>query len=702
MMETVKRIGRLISSPLVLFGLFLAWFYLGSTWYPQATLRVSGALHEVSKRLNIWWDSGQGLNGFEWEKFHFTPLPAFENEQGIPLRITRTGTRNGASAGKNVVLSSLSVDGHELDLASLETGEGIERQDGKLKFTEDHASLLLQVKPTTSLRLEFPKFNYAGEVDVAFAGSTSRYDLYASNNETQWSGRHAAVVQSWFVSEQGEFTISMELPRYRIKALRIGPSDDATITSVRIQTEYGQDFPLSGGLYQGGYIYSTSDIDLQRQQHFHPHRFAFQVLLAAFLAWLTARLIGYASRFDGPKDVFFGRDRYLFWAMLLLGCTTFLFWHISVWPAIMSNDSLEVWRAAQIPGTYLGDHPPFNVIFYLLLGLIWNNPAIVPLVQNFFTSLLIAYILFTLYRSGLPRWMLVVCFLLVVSSIPVGLYTTILWKDVPFALLTAWLGFELARLYHEKRNKTLAVTKKRWFLLLCITLAIIGFRHNGILYLFLVPALLLLFGLVKLRIRTLAIVFSLVIGIGLVFFLHPKNSHTVDYLLSQTELYLDQALDQPVVQYAQESGKNYLGIFDVNQTRMQWDLVHLCMYGRYTNDFIKGLRWHDVYSYLPFPDHPVVEKARKIAWFFYLKSYDKPWVYLSWNPVYLLLLLPLCPLLFRVVPMTAVFSLSIFVPVAILVFLSIFNWRYYYFAHFSLYFLLPLILTDRAARKKSR
>lgn len=697
-----KKIGRLLCSPLVLLGLFMAWFYLGSSWYPQATLLVSGTLHDVSKRLDIWWDSGRGLNGYEWEKFEFTPLPAYEHEKGIPVRITRTGTRNGASAGKKVVLGNLWVDGRKLDLDSLKAGEGIERKNGMLVFTEDHASLLLHVKPTKSLRLEFPKFNYAGVVAVRIAGQTNRYDLYASNNETQWGGRHATVVQSWYVTEQGDFSISMELPRYRIKAIRIGPSDFMDLAAVHVKTEQGQDLELSGGVFKGGYIYSTAAVDSKRQKHFHPHRFVFQVLLAAFLSWLTTRLIRYAGRFDGVKDALIDHDRYLFWGMLLLGCTLFFFWQLSVWPAIMSNDSLEVWRAAQIPGTYLGDHPPLNVIFYLLLGLVWNNPAMVPLVQNFFTSLLIAYILFSLYRRGLPRLVLGFCFLLVVSSIPVGLYTTILWKDVPFALLTAWLGFELALLYHEKRSGRLSVTKGRWCLLLGITLAIIGFRHNGILYLFLVPAILLLFGIIKLRIRTLAIVFSLVVGFGMVFFLHPKNSTTADYLVSQTERYLEQALKQPVVEYARRSGENYLGIFDVNQTRMQWDLVHLCMFGRYTNDFIKGMRWHDVYSYLPFPKHPLIEKAREAAWFLYQKSFEKPWVYLSWNPVFLLLLLPLCPLFFRVLPMTAVFSLSIFVPVAILVFLSIFNWRYYFFAHFALYFLLPLILTDSAVRKKIR
>jgi hypothetical protein len=37
---------------------------------------------------------------------------------------------------------------------------------------------------------------------------------------------------------------------------------------------------------------------------------------------------------------------------------------------------------------------------------------------------------------------------------------------------------------------------------------------------------------------------------------------------------------------------------------------------------------------------------------------------------------------------------------AILVFLNISNWRYYYFAHLACYFLLPLIVTDCVAGRR--
>jgi hypothetical protein len=349
---------------------------------------------------------------------------------------------------------------------------------------------------------------------------------------------------------------------------------------------------------------------------------------------------------------------------------------------------------------YLGDHPPLNIIYYMYLSQLWNNVAVVPIAQNILTSLLIAYILFSLFQKGMPLYYLLPCYLLIALSIPVGLYTVILWKDVPFALLVVLLGFKLAALHIEKKEKTQNISKKEWISLLCLTMALVGFRHNGVLYLFIVPLIILLFGIIRIRPLMLGIFVSSSILLGSVFIIYSGGSETSSYLAAQTKTYVTQAMNQISFQDLKEKGKKYSAIFDVNQTEMQWDLVHLCMYGRYTYNFLKYLRWNDVYPYLPFPKNPVIKKMRETALAIYWKSYEVPWVYFSWNPLYMLILYPLLPLMFRLLPMTAIFSIYIFIPLAVLVFLNIFNWRYYYFAHLASYFILPMIVTDCYSRKK--
>ncbi len=700
MKPALQKISRVFLFPPVLFTVLLAWFYFGSYWYPSTTLSVSGIASDVKSTIGIRFDSGHGLNGYERERYPLELLRTDRDSDGISVTITRAGIHNSASSGANVVLRNIFVDQKRYVPSGDQLSPGVELKNGLLLFTKDGAALHLHLKPENSLQLEFPAANSMGMVDVQIGEKTTRTDLYGSNDERQWGGRYAKFVQSWFVTEDGRFTVSMPMPRYAFRTLRVESDNAFSLLSARLEAEDGKTVDLEGFAYQKGFNFPMSGIDSQLRRHFHPDRILFQIIFAFLSTLLLLNVLRFTGRFHGLRDIFISERRYLFWAMLLLSCLLFSFWHIAFWPGVTSNDSLEIWRAAQIPGTYLGDHPPLNVIFYLYLSHFWNNVAIVPFVQNSLTSLLIAYILFTLFKKGLPLQYLLPCYALVAVSLPVGLYTIILWKDVPFALIVVLVGFKLAIFYLEKRNGTLYVSKKEWLSLACLTLALVGFRHNGVLYLFIVPLIILLFGIVRVRPLVFGLFFSTAVLVGSLFFLFSSSSKTADFLANQTKIYLAQAINQFSFDYLEKCGERYLGIFNVHQKERQWDLVHLCMYGRYTNDFLKSLRWNDAYPYLPLPSKPVEKKIQKVAWSLYWKSYQVPWVYFSWNPIYMLVLLPILPLLFRKLPMTAVFSLYVFTPVAILVFLNISNWRYYYFAHLACYFIWPLLITDLSAGKE--
>ena len=687
----------------VTFIVCLSWFYLSSYWYPATTLFVSGSVPDSSSQISIHLDSGEGFNGYEWERFPLDDLSVKEAREGIPIRITRTGEKNSASLSPEISLRNIYIDAEPYILQPEQLPPGIESFSGKYVFKKDGASLNLLVHPTSHIQFEFPKYNGAGKVDVQIGEKVTRYDLYASNNESQWGGSYSKIVNSWFVTESGQFTISMPMPRYPVELLRVSSKGNISVSSAMLKTADGKVISLNGGrIAKHGIDYPMFDADRQLRQHYHPERFLLQVVFALLTAGILVAVFSFLSRFRGLRDLFVAERRYVFWLMLSFCCAVFSLWHLSFWPGVMSNDSLEVWRAAQIPGMYLGDHPPLNVILYFFLSQLWNNPAIVPVVQNFFTSLLIGHIFFSLLRRGLPLYCLVPFYILIVFSVPVGLYSIILWKDVPFALIVVFLGFTLARLYFDKRHNKLPVPWKYWLLIFCLTLLLVGLRHNGVLYFFIVPFIIVLFGLVRIRPLVIGGLLASTIVVGGAFFIIPSLSNQAKYLTGQTEKYLNQAVNQLSFNYLQKSAKKYLGVFDVNQKEMQWDLVHLCMYGRYTNDFLRELRWNDVYPYLPLPSNKRIKEIKSIAWKTYWKTYDKPWVYFSWNPVYMLLLFPLLPLFYRRLPMSSLYSLFMLIPMAVLVFLGIFNWRYYYFAHLASYFLLPLVFTDFYGSKRIR
>ncbi len=700
MKPSLTKIRRLLFSFPVLFCVFLSWFYFGNHWYPLSTLTVSGTVGDVRSMIGIRWDSGHGINGYEWERYQLQPFPDRHDSEGITLSVTRTGVYNSASLGAKVILRNIFIDQKKFLPASVDLPPGVEISNGALIFSGDGAEFRFTVNPQSSIQLEFPVANTMGTVDVRIGGKTTRTDLYASNDERQWAGRNAKFIHHWFADEQGRFTVSMPMPRYSIRTLRIESKTDLSDLSSTITTDDGATHNLDGFVYAKGFNIPMTETSKLLKRSYHPQRFFFQILFALFSAWLASNILTFSERFHGLRDIFISQQRYIFSLMLLCSCALFSFWHISFWPGITSNDSLEIWRAAQIPGIYLGDHPPLNVIFYLYLSQFWNDVAIVPLAQNFLTSLLIASIFFTLFRKGLPLFCLIPLYALTALSLPVGLYTVVLWKDVPFALLVVLVGFKLACYYLDKHNKKLHISGKEWLSLFCLTLALAGFRHNGVIYFVIVPFIILLFGIVRIRPLVLGVFLFLAVSLGALLFFFPGSSGTSNFLASQTKVYLNQAMDKVSLDYLKKCGDNYLGILDVTQKDMQWDLVHLCAYGRYTNDFLRNIRWNDVYPYLPVPSNSLKKTFEKTAWSLYWKSYAAPWVYFSWNPVYMLVLFPLLPLMYRRLPMVSVFSLFIFMPTAILVFLNILNWRYYFYVHLASYFLIPLIITDCIVRKK--
>ncbi len=687
----------------VLFCFFFLWFYWGNPWYPASTLSVNGHIADAPSEITVQWVSGHGLNGYERYRFPLTRLPTQPGTDRIPLSITRSGEHHPASLGSKVTLRNILVDGERYLPRNDRLPPGIINNNGLLAFQEAETTLRLNINMKSSLVLEFPLFNGAGKVDVRLGDKTRRYDLYASNNETQWAKRHARIAQSWFVSPEGEFTVDMPMVRYPTNILRIDSKNKFSVTSVTVRTEDDMLYELQNPVpWKGGINFSMRELNQQLKRYYHPDRFILQILFALLSSWLLAKLFSFAAKFTDLKDIFFNEQRYLFWCMLLSGCFLFSLWHISFWPGVTSNDSLEIWRAAQIPGMYLGDHPSLNVILYMYLSMFWNNVAVVPIAQNLSTSLLIAYIFFSLYKKGLPLYFLLPFYALILFSLPIGLYTIILWKDIPFALLVVLLGFKLSCLYFDKRNKKLTVFRKEWINIFLLTLALAGIRHNGVLYLFVVPLVIVSFGLVRIRPLVFTVLLGLMLLTGGVFFFLPGRPEAPGYLTAQTKVYLNQAMDRLSFQYLKQSGKNYLGVFDINQKRMRWDKVGDCLYGRYNNNFLKYLRWNDVYPFLPPPKNKLVKKIKGIAWNLYRQSYTTPWVYFAWNPVYMLFLFPLLPLLFRKLPLAAVFSFFIIAQMGALVFLHIFNWRYYFFAYLASYFLLPMVVTDIYFAKKCR
>ena len=684
----------------VVFWLVLAYLFFANPWYPAAKLHVSGRISELPARLMINWTSGHGLNGYEMHRYQLQPMPTASSSP-VPVSITRTGNRHNAANDSQVVLSRIVVDGSGYRPPAGALADAIRSDGDMLVFSRVNATLSMALQPRHHLRLEFLAYNYAGEVEIDFAGTKSRHLLYSAWDRTPWTRDSVVVVDYWLVQPDGTFAVSMDMPRYPVKDLKISAKRKLSDIDLSLVVADGQSLRIDNPIpTPDGVVYQIGALDDLRTRLFHPHRFAFQIVFAVLTTWVLHGLAHFVARFRTLPDLFLAKKRYLFWGMLLTGVIAFAFWHISFWPGVTSTDSLKIWRAAHIPGMYLGDHPPLNVVLYMYLAMLWDNVAVVPAIQNIMTAVLIAWIFFSMYRWGVPLTLILPFFLMVAASVPLGMYTTILWKDVPFGLGIVFLGFRLADMYFTKRYGDLKISWQSWLVMSLIILALAGLRYNGAAYLVVFPTFLFLLGIVRVGRRTAAGICCLLAAAGLFYAVSQyAGLSAARYFTQQSRTYLGQLKDQLSGEFLQERAKQYLGIFDINQTAMQWDHVGNCLYGRYDNNMLRRLRWNDVYQYQPLPRNALQKKMARTAFALYEKSYQRPWVYFSWNPAYMLLLLPLLPLLIRKLPMSAVFASFILVEVVALVLIGIFNWRYYFFAHFGTYFLIPLICADLLRKK---
>ncbi|MCI5146595.1 MAG: hypothetical protein D3923_13975 [Candidatus Electrothrix sp. AR3] len=365
----------------------------------------------------------------------------------------------------------------------------------------------------------------------------------------------------------------------------------------------------------------------------------------------------------------------------------------------MSIDSLKVWRAAMLPDVYLNDHPFLNVILYKYLYHIWNNPAIVPLTQVFLSSLLVSWFGFWLYRQGVKSMLVLLWLLFILCSVPIGVYNIMLWKDIPYALLVVFWACLLIQLYQEKRQGRLHWSQQRIVALLLLGLALGLVRHNGLIYFAVLPLLLL--ALVSIKKALLALAALLFVGgIGFAALQHTGKILGTTFLSQQIQQYTGNLKAKNIIKNSERTFQNYTTVLDINQKQQQWDKFHHYFQDRSAWWFFRLSGWWDLYPYQQetrrFP------KLRQMAMEVYQQSNLEPWVWLSWNPRWLLGALPVLTLLFWWFPHTAILGIVLLTGALPLIYLRIFNWRYYYFLYFGLLFLPALMSLDLSCLTKSK
>ncbi|OHE30561.1 MAG: hypothetical protein A3J94_02965 [Syntrophus sp. RIFOXYC2_FULL_54_9] len=452
--------------------------------------------------------------------------------------------------------------------------------------------------------------------------------------------------------------------------------------------------PLIGnGLYSS---IGFSDFPRNTRQYFHPLHLFQQIFFAILSAFLTLAVFRFVKTRGGITRVLSEGNRPVFWVMLVGGVLSFGAWLLIYWPGHFTSDSVHIWWAAKQPGHFLYMHPVMNVIYYRFLQQFWDHFAIVGVAQIFFTSLLGSYILHWLHKKGVPLYIILPFYLLFITSIPIGLYTITLWKDIPFTLLVVFWAFWFVKLVFEKKEGGARHSRREIIILSLLLIAMGLFRYNGIVYFVIVPAGLALLGMIppkKVIIGSVCVLMMTVLLISIMVVL--DKSH---FVMNQSRFFIDRIRNTGTVETIKRIINQYPTVLDINIIKKR--AIWYDIWYRDSNvtgwhyDFARKKGYHEWIRYIPC--EPKSQKLYAFLNTLNLKSTNEPWVYFTWNPFYLLFVFPVC-FLYRLFPLTAAYGYVVLSQVIILLWVLgpyNYNWRYYYFLLFSLYFLIPVIALD--------
>ncbi|WP_417912089.1 hypothetical protein [Candidatus Electronema sp. TJ] len=668
---------------LLFFTAALLCFVFGAGWQEPARLTLRGFAADGAV-LTLRWDSGAGYNHYEQRVFSLRTHPQADGLLNITLGAT--GRRWPASQSKDVVCEAVLADGKPIDLSTIAGAKPL-LDHGALRFNKSQ-QLAFTVRARSQLAFRLRTDTRSGIAFIEVNGQRTEHDLYMANEAAKLK-----QAEYWLLGQDGSFIVETELPRYPVRELEVLNSRASRAVRLLAAELRGKNRAadlLHGQAQSLGQIRFSKVLNGMKK-YFHPLQFAQQLCFALLTAWLLTALLAFVQARGGLRSCFLAEQRYWFWLLLAASSAVFGLWLAAFWPGVISVDSMKIWRAALLPDVYLNDHPFLNVILYKYLRHIWSSPAAVPLAQALLSSLLVSWFGFQLFRQGVPLPLVLLWLLFVLCSVPLGVYNTVLWKDIPFALLVVFWACLLAQL---RRAKPLRWTWQQVCALLLLGLALGLIRHNGLVYLALLPALILLLGLIPLRksffLGFAALLLAAVLGLAGLHFARQRSGSS--FIAQEISKYSRSLSPGNLAADAQRVRRQYMMVLNINQTDQQWDKFHHYFQDRQAWWFLLRSGWWDVYPYqqeaYPFP------ALNKAALRVYEKSYERPWVWLSWNPVWLLALLPLLSLLFFWLPNTGVLGAVLLGGALPLIYLHIFNWRYYYFLYLGLLFLPAFVLLD--------
>ena len=308
------------------------------------------------------------------------------------------------------------------------------------------------------------------------------------------------------VFEAGTTEKIVSLPQLPIKNLKITNQNNGQpipINFIKIKTAKGD---KNLNFYQDSNQALFLNLNPRDLQKVHPFLVSIQLILSLFLTLLFFEFLGLKKRLKQPdwhstfKYIFFKEKYWVFWLLFIVATGIFMFWLLGQWPGAGSIDSFYQWY--QTKNFQLeNSHPYLSTIYLIFLAQFYDSFAIVAIFQILATAALGSFIFYYIFKKGVNFYLILPFYLFFIFSVPVGLFNIIVWKDVPFSVLLIFWAFYLFYLgFQKKEGQETNLDFKNIIVLSFLLILLIFFRHNGIIYIFFIPLLIWIGGLMPKKI----------------------------------------------------------------------------------------------------------------------------------------------------------------------------------------------------------
>lgn len=171
------------------------------------------------------------------------------------------------------------------------------------------------------------------------------------------------------------------------------------------------------------------------------------------------------------------------WVFFVPHLVVLLAWWALYFPGIFLEDNIDQWRQLQT-FEFNNWHPYLNTLWMWVWQLPTGSPWSVSLVQVFLVAALYASIFTVCLQQKVSRPTLGIFYVLLLFSIPVGMYTIMVGKDGMFSFALVGVAALLALKYGRP-----SWTRTEIALLVLLSVMAIFFRQNGFIYIVILPAL---------------------------------------------------------------------------------------------------------------------------------------------------------------------------------------------------------------------